>query len=199
MQSQPPEESAALVSPGAAPIASSQPHTASMRKSPPPFARAGLLLLLLFLASSCVVSQSGMQKQQITLKLEDQYRHVVELENLMKPESLDNVLQSERGRLRGDDEIMGTPFWYIPQYQFKSALEMAPLSAKERRQLKLKWIKKYGLGFVLFKPAPGDVNFLTLGESDPNGFTLDELHHEFGAQLPPFTSLLKICLTHPKE
>lgn len=170
-----------------------------MNKQPPPLPRSGLLLLLLFLASSCVVSKSGMQKQQMIVKLEDQYRHVVELENLMKPESLDNVLQSERRRLRGDDEIMGAPYWYSPQYQFKSALAMAPLTAKERRQLKLKWIKKYGLGYVLFKPAPGDVNFLTLGESDPNGFTLEELHHEFGAELPPFTSLLKICLTHSKE
>lgn len=24
-------------------------------------------------------------------------------------------------------------------------------------------------------------------------------HSEFGVKLPPFTSLLKICLTHPKE
>lgn len=140
-----------------------------------------------------------MQKQQIILKLEAQYRHVIDLENLMKPESLANVQQSERRRLKGDDEIPGPPFWYMPQYQFSSAFEMAPLTARERRQLKLEWIKKYGLGYVLFKPAPGDVNFLTLGESDPNGFTLDELHHEFGAELPPFTSLLNICLTHPKK
>lgn len=126
--------------------------------------------------------------------LEDRYMRVIQLENQVDAKTLKSVTQKTSVNARGRTELSGAPFWTAPQFEWVRSMDTAVMSAGERRRFKLKLIKKYGVGYVVFKPDPADRNFPLVGESDDAGFTMSELHRAFGPKLPPFSSLLKLSL-----
>ncbi|OYW71998.1 MAG: hypothetical protein B7Z37_26245 [Verrucomicrobia bacterium 12-59-8] len=158
-------------------------------------ATTGLLLAMLLMLSSCTSWRNAAAFKKLnTRTLEDEYMRVIELENRVDAKTVQSVIKPGARGKTGPVELRGVPFWTAPQYEWIRSINTAVMSPRARRHLKLKCIKKYGVGFVVFKPDPADRNFLQIGESDDKGFTMAELHQAFGSKLPPFSSLLKLCL-----
>jgi len=158
-------------------------------------ATAGLLLAMLLMLNSCTSwKNAAAYKKLNTRTLEDEYMRVIELENQVDARIVRSVINPGAREKPGPVKLRGTPFWTAPQFKWVCAIDRSVMSARARRNLKLKFIKKYGVGFVVFKPDPADKNFLHIGESDDDGFTMADLHKAFGRNLPPFSALLKLCL-----
>jgi len=158
-------------------------------------AKTGLLLAMLLMLNSCMSWKNAAAFKKLnTRTMEDEYMRVIELENKVDAKVVQSVIKPGARGKPGPVELRGVPFWTAPQYHWIRSIDTAVMSARERRKFKLKCIKKYGMGFVLFKPDPADRNFLQIGESDDDGFTMADLHKAFGPNLPPFSSLLRLSL-----
>lgn len=158
------------------------------------FARLGPMLAMLLLLNSCVGFKVAAYNRRNATTLQNQYGHIIDLENQVDAKAVKAALKTGPQQKPGQVALGGVPFWTAPQYNWVRAMATAPISARERRRLKIKCIKKYGMGFVLFKPDPADPKFLRIGEYDDDGFTMKDLHRTFGKNLPPFSSMLKLCL-----
>ena len=158
-------------------------------------ATAGLLLAMLLMLNSCTSWKNAATYRKLnTRTLEDEYMRVIQLENQVDAKIVQSVITPDALGKPGPVKLRGAPFWTAPQFQWICHIDRSVMSARERRNLKLKLIKKYGVGFVVFKPDPADKHFLQIGESDDDGFTMADLHKAFGRNLPPFSALLKLCL-----
>ncbi|MBB5031692.1 hypothetical protein [Prosthecobacter vanneervenii] len=156
---------------------------------------AVLLLGMLLTLSSCTSWRKQADYKKLNRRvLEDRYMRVIQLENQVDAKTLQSVTPKTSRNSRGRTELSGTPFWTAPQFEWIRSIDTAVMSAGERRRFKLKLIKKYGVGYVVFKPDPADTQFPLVGESDDEGFTMAELHRAFGPKLPPFSSLLQLSL-----
>ncbi|MCF7789988.1 MAG: hypothetical protein K9N47_27965 [Prosthecobacter sp.] len=160
-------------------------------------ATAGLLLAMLLMLNSCTSWKNAADFKDLTTRtLEGKYLRAIQLENQVDAKVLKSYTKPGTFGKPGLVELQGKPFWTAPQYDWIRSIDTAVMSESARRRMKLRCIKKYGVGFVVFKPDPADQNFLNLGESDDKGFTMADLHRAFGPNLPPFTSLLRLCLNH---
>lgn len=158
-------------------------------------ATAVLLPGMLLMLSSCTSWRKQAEYKKLNRRvLEDRYMRVIQLENQVDAKTLQSVTQKTSRNERGRIELSGTPFWTTPQFEWIRSMDTAVMSAGERRRFRLKLIKKYGVGYVVFKPGPADTRFPQVGESDDGGFTMAELHRAFGPKLPPFSSLLQLSL-----
>ena len=158
-------------------------------------ATAVLLLGMLLTLSSCTSWRKQVAYKRLNRRvLEDRYMRVIQLENQVDAKTLQSVTQKTSRDARGRVELSGAPFWTAPQFEWVRSMDKAIMTAGERRRFRLKLIKKYGVGYVVFKPDPADTQFPQVGESDDEGFTMAELHRAFGAKLPPFSSLLQLSL-----
>jgi len=156
---------------------------------------AAVCLGMLLTFSSCTSWRNKSVYNKLNRRvLEDRYMRVIQIENQVDAKAFQSAIQKATRDAKGRTELSGVPFWTAPQFEWVRSMDTAVMSAGERRRFKLKLIKKYGVGYVLFKPAPSDQNFPQVGESDDAGFTMAELHRAFGAKLPPFSSLLKLSL-----
>lgn len=154
-----------------------------------------LLLAMLLTLNSCTSWKNAMAFKDLnTRTLEGKYQRAIQLENQVDAKVLKSYTKPATHGEPGLVELKGKPFWTAAQFDWICSIDKAVMSERARRRMKLRCIKKYGMGFVVFKPDPADRNFPNIGESDDKGFTMADLHRAFGPNLPPFTSLLKLSL-----
>lgn len=158
-------------------------------------ATAGLLLAMLLMLDSCTSWKNAAAFKDLTTRtLEGKYLRAIQAENQVDAKVLKSYTKAPPPGKPGPLQLQGKPFWTPLQFDWICAIDKAVMSERARRRMKLRCIKKYGVGFVVFKPDPADRNFPAFGESDEKGFTMADLHKAFGPNLPPFTSLLQLCL-----
>ena len=160
-------------------------------------ASAVLFVATLLTLSSCTSWRTQAAYKKLNKRvIEDRYMRVIQLENQVDAKTFQSVSTKTTRNAQGRTEFSSAPFWTAPQFEWIRTIDTAVMSASERRSLKLKLIKKYGIGYVVFKPDPKDTRFPLVGESDDDGFTMAELQRVFGPKLPPFSTLLQLSLQH---